>query len=99
MRPVCFSHAPSCVAPGGHGDVNAGGRSPLDHADAAGRTSGDNVRKYFVHALADRPKFVYWGAIMAATLSLMRDLSAPAAGNICPGLSTGFARSLSTRFG
>jgi len=37
---------------------------------------------------------------MAATFTLMRDLPAAAAGNICPGLSTGLvARSRLTRFG
>jgi hypothetical protein len=37
---------------------------------------------------------------MAATFTLMRDLPAAAAGNICPGRSTVFvARPLLTRFG
>jgi hypothetical protein len=62
--------------------------------------SGDKLKKYFVYTLADRLKFVYWARIMAATFTLMRDLPAAAAGNICPGLSTDLvARSRLTRFG
>ena len=32
-----FESSCATVAPGGHGDVSAGERSPLDHEDAAGR--------------------------------------------------------------